>query len=407
MKNQNGKIIITGADGYIGSNLRDFLETKGYEVYPLTQGESKKERFYQVEITDEESVFKVINNINPNIVIHTAGKASLAQCEKDKHSAWKINVEGTKNVIAAIKRINPIIKLVFLSSDYVFSGEKGNYKENDEPNPLTYYGKTKVESENNIKENLENYIICRTANVYGRGGNFFNFIVESLNKNVKIEVFEDVFYTPTYIDYFLDCLNKLLESDFKGIIHAVGREKISRYDFALIVADILGKDKNLVLAVKQATDGLIAKDCSLNSGFIQGYLKNFCPSIEDSLRYCLRNLIYPYFYFGDKRGKILGLIQGLKWEEVNYIESLKNQTRGNHYHKKTTEGFFIIEGKIKVTLNFIEEKKKEVFNAENGDFFIVKPGTIHTFEVLEDSKWINMLSEPMIEGANDIHKIIN
>jgi dTDP-4-dehydrorhamnose reductase len=302
---QNRKIIITGADGYLGSNLKNFLGSKGYEIHALTEGGSKREKFYQVDVTDKESVFKVIKSVNPEIIIHAAGISSLSQCEKENNLAWKINVEGTRNVIAAIRKVNSKIKLVFLSSDYAFSGEKGNYKESGVLKPKTFYGKTKVQSENDIKEGLENYIICRTANVYGRGGNFFNFIVENLDKNLKTEVFEDVFYTPTYIDYLLDCVYKLLEKDFKGVIHVAGKEKISRHQFALIVAEVLNKDKKLIKATKQPVGGLIAKDSSLNTSFSLKYINNFCPTMEKSLQYCFGNLIYPYFYFKDGRGQIL------------------------------------------------------------------------------------------------------
>jgi len=398
------KILITGADGYIGSNLKIYLESRGYEVYALTQEGSKRERYYQVDIIDEKTVLKVIKEIDPSVIIHTAGISSLNQCEKDKDFAWKVNVEGTRNIIEAVKKINSSIKLIFMSSDYVFDGERGDYKESDKLNPKTYYGKTKAESEKDIKEGLENYVICRTANVYGRGGNFFNFVCESLSQGKSIDVFNDVFYTPTYIDYLVNCVGSLLEKDFKGVIHVTGKEKVSRYQFALLVAEAFGMDKNLIKAVKQPDGGLIAKDSSLNSTFSLEYLNNFCPTIEKSLRYCSGDLISPYFYFKDERGRIHGIIRGYSWEEINYVESLKQQVRGNHYHKKTVEGFYIIEGEIKVILKELPEGKNKEFIVTAGDAFMIKPGTLHTFEILEDSKWINMLSKPMGDVDKDIFK---
>ena len=131
----------------------------------------------------------------------------------------KVNVETTRNLIDAILKIDQNVKFVFLSSDYVFDGQRGNYREEDDINPQTVYGKTKALSETDIKERLENFVICRTANVYGRGGNFFNFVLGALEQNRSVDVFDDAFFTPTYIDYLLDSLKALIEMDFKGIIH--------------------------------------------------------------------------------------------------------------------------------------------------------------------------------------------
>ncbi len=228
---------------------------------------------------------------------------------------------------------------------------------------------------------------------------------ESLSQGKSIDVFNDVFYTPTYIDYLVNCVGGLLEKDFKGVIHVTGKEKVSRYQFALLVAEAFGMDKNLIKAVKQPDGGLIAKDSSLNSTFSLEYLNNFCPTIEKSLRYCSGDLISPYFYFKDERGKIIGLIQDEKFEEINYIESKGDSIRGNHYHRETKEAFFIISGKIRVELTDVEDKKKSAFIVEGGDFFIVRPNTNHIFYVLENSVWINMLSKSMKNGEEDFFKL--
>lgn len=398
------KVVITGAEGYIGSNLKSHFEKNGYEVYSLTLVDSKKERYYQVNITEKDRVMEVLEKINPDVVIHTAGISSLNQCEKDKDLAWKVNVAGTRNIIEAIKKVNPSIKLIFMSSDYVFDGEKGDYKEDDETKPKTYYGVNKLESEKDIKKELENFIICRTANVYGRGGNFFNFLHDSLIQEKSVDVYDNVFYTPTFIDYLTDSVLKLVESDFKGIIHVAGREKISRYFFALVMADVLNKPKELVTDSKQPEDGLISKDSSLNTDLIKKTLNNFCPETKKSLQYCFNNLISPYFYFKDDRGEIRGLIQDMDFEEINYVESEKGAVRGNHYHKETKEAFFIISGKIRIELTDVETREKKIFMAEDKDFFIIKPNTMHTFYVLEDSKWLNMLSKSMRGENKDFYR---
>jgi dTDP-4-dehydrorhamnose reductase len=401
-KNLTNKVLITGSEGYVGSNLKTFLRNAGYDVYGIDLKTVSDEKIHQLDMTDVQRLLGVLDSIKPDIVIHTAALSSLNECEKNPDLAMKINVETTRNLANAIARINKNVKLVFLSSDYVFDGKHGNYREADEVNPQTVYGKTKALSEVYIREHLENYIICRTANVYGRGGNFFNFLFGMLEQNKYVEVFDDVFYTPTYIDYLLDSLKALLDLDFKGIMHIVGSERLSRYDFALKMAEILGKEKSLIQPVK-TVDKLIAKDSSLNCEYSRKVLQNHWPSVEESLHYCFGNLIQPYFYHNDQRGKIVGIFQGLKWEEINCIESSRGSVRGNHYHKETLEGIFVIDGAIKVTFIDMARNSKRSFVGKKGATFIINPNILHAFEMLEDSKWINMLSKPFSDKSKDIH----
>lgn len=398
------KIIVTGASGYVGSNLIKFLKGAEYDVYGVTSKEMREEKIYRLDLIDSQKLLDVLNLLKPNVIFHTAALSSLSECEKNPELAMRINVEATRNIIDAIRNVNLDIKLVFLSSDYVFDGRKGNYNEDDAVNPQTFYGKTKMLSESDVKKYLENYIICRTANIYGKGGIFFNFVLAALEKNKTIDVYDDVFYTPTYIDYLLDSLRQLIEIGYKGVIHIAGSERVSRYDFALKMAEILEKDKTLIRPIKQNRERkLIAKDSSLNCEHSRKILKNYWPSIEESLHYCFGNLIPPYFYSVNGRGKFVGIFQGHRWKEINYVESIKGSVRGNHYHKETKEGFFIIDGKISVTLIDVMNRSKKAFIANKGDTFLVNPNTLHTFEILENSKWINMLSKPFNTEAKDIH----
>ncbi|PIR73460.1 MAG: hypothetical protein COU40_01845 [Candidatus Moranbacteria bacterium CG10_big_fil_rev_8_21_14_0_10_35_21] len=399
------KIAITGAAGYLGSNLKKYFTDKAEDVYSLDKNIINDTNFIQTDLINYEEVLSALRKVSPDVIIHTAALSSLAQCEKDQKLASKINIQGTKNIIEAIKQVNPNIKLIFISSDYVFAGDRGNYREEDERNSKTFYGQTKKVAEDEIKTNLTNYIICRTAAIYGRGGNFFNFLVDSFNQNKEIEVYDNVFFTPTYIDYLIDSLAKLLEKDFNGIVHIAGKDVVSRYQFALKIATALGKGEGLIKQNQQPAGGLIAQDSSLNSDCVKKILNNFCPSLEKTLNYCFNDFVYSYFSFIDDRGKLIGLSQNYKWEEINYIESAKEATRGGHYHKMTKEGFYIIDGKVKIKLHNLANNYQRVFSVESGDFFIVEPEMVHTFEVLEDARWINMLSQAIKGKDKDIYKI--
>ena len=276
------RILITGSNGYIGSNLEDYLQNS-WQIYTTDLTESKKANFFPADISVFKSISKVIETSCPDVIVHTAGMSSLAKCEESWDLAERINVIGTKNIIRAINKFNPKIKLVFLSSDYVFDGERGNYSEKDIPKPKTIYGKNKLKSERDISKNLENYIIIRSANVYGRGGNFFNFLVRNLEESKPEKYFSNSFYTPTYIDYLLEAIKKLIEKNFKGLIHIVGKERTSRYSFALETAKAFGKSPSLVIESKQSEASLLSKDSSLNSNYSIKKLDMVSPRIRVSL----------------------------------------------------------------------------------------------------------------------------
>lgn len=398
------KILITGANSYIGSNLKEFLR-QNFRIYSLVRKEIKGERVYQADIRDAGKLRQLVKKIEPDVVIHTAWLTGLKRNEENPDLAHEINVGGTKNLVEAIKQMTPSAKLLFISSEGVFKGDKGDYKEMDKCNPQTVYGKTKLLAERYIRKELKDFIVCRTANAFGGGGgSFFNFLLDALKNNQKVDIYKDVFYNPTYIGYLMDCLRKLIEMDFKGVIHIVGQEKLSRYQFARKVAKALNKDLSLIKPANQPKDGLWLKDCSLNTQKVRKLLNNFCPSLEKALHYCFGNLIPPYFYFADDRGKILGINQTEKWAEVNFIESVKGAVRGNHYHKETREGIYIIEGEIKVSIRDLKKQTERSFIVEGGDIFFIEKYHLHSFEVMKDSKWINMLTKVMKEGREDIFK---
>lgn len=396
------RAIITGGDGYVGRHLVDAL-AKEYEVFPTVVKSKNLKNEEIVDITIADDVSKMIAKIKPDLIIHTAGLSSLGECEKDPENAKKINFLGTKNIADCITGHKT--KLVFFSSDYVFDGKRGNYKENDVANSKTVYGQTKLEAENYIKNNLNNFIIIRTANIFGDGGNFFNFICGSLEQKQEVEVFSNVFFTPTYIHFLTDSLVKLVQKDFIGTIHIAGKDKVSRYQFAQKIAlSLLGQRSPLLKATKQI-EGLISTDSSLNCELLTSEIKTYVPSIDEALKHNFYGINIPYFWHKDHRGLIRGITQSMKIEELNYIESLKGCERGGHYHEFTSEGFYVISGLIRVTMQNISTNICRSFTAKKGDVFIIEPGWTHNFVALSNSSWINFLSKKMDVGSPDIHKL--
>lgn len=287
------KLLITGADGYLGNNLREYFKDK-FKIYCFSRRETKDNNYFYGDIISSKDVHNCVRKVNPDIVFHTAALSSLSLCEKDLQTAEKVNVSGTVNLINAMSKVNPKSKLIFFSSDYVFDGTKGNYKENDILKPKTVYGKTKAISEEKIKLSALNYIIIRTANVFGRGGKFFEYVCKNLTDEISFEAYKDVYYTPTYIDYLLDSISILIDKKYEGTIHLAGKNRLSRFEFAGYVAEKMKKGLSLIKPVNQPNGGLLAKDSSLNTNNSRKILNNYFPGIKDCLKYSLDNSFYRF-----------------------------------------------------------------------------------------------------------------
>lgn len=402
---KKNKILVTGSYGFIGSNAVSFFIKNNQNVYGIDIKNIKKDKYFQIDITNKKEIQKIIQKIKPDVIVHTAAMSSLKNCENDKTLAQKINVEATKNIVESIK--NHSCKMIFISSDYVFPGTKGNYKENDIADPKTIYGKNKLEAENYIKLNCKDYAICRTANVYGLGGgNFFNFVLDNLNNGNTIDIYKNTFFTPTYILDILNCLLIIINKQLSGVFHLAGHSKESRYSFGKKIAKYFSKNQNLIIPINKPLEDLTLLDSSLNSTKTAKKLNYNFKSTDESLK----NTVFfyrkqkPYFIKKDQRGLIYGISQNLVWKEINYIESKIDTVRGNHYHKKAIEGFFIISGEMKIDIFNIKSKIKETFIAKKGNIFVINPYEIHTFTMLKKSSWINMLTVPMDSEKSDIYQ---
>lgn len=196
-----------------------------------------------------------------------------------------INVNGTRNIVEIAEEINA--KLIYISTDYVFDGEKGMYKENDQTNPVDYYGETKLEGENVVKETCDDYLIVRPSVLYGWNPvklNFVTWMIKELKEGNKINIVKDQFNTPTLADDLAELILELIKKESFGIFHISGSERISRFDFALKIAGIFDLNKNLIKPITTDQLNWIAKrpmDSSLDVSKISGIRKPL--NVEDSL----------------------------------------------------------------------------------------------------------------------------
>ncbi|MBX5327188.1 MAG: dTDP-4-dehydrorhamnose reductase [Candidatus Bathyarchaeia archaeon] len=281
------KIIITGASGLLGSKLVETTK-RFYEVTPTHSGAPLFTNSIRMDVTDFNQVSEVFNRIQPEFVVHTAAMTNVDRCETDKKNAWKINVQGTENVAKMCAKY--AAKLVYVSTDYVFDGEKGLYSEDDATAPINYYGLTKLEGENKVKQYCKDYVIARTSVLYGwheRKPNFATWVINSLRNNMPITVVDDHFNSPTLADNLAEIILETLQKNLTGTYHTAGDERISRYDFAKTIANTFLLNEELITPTKMSQlKAWVAKrprDSSLSVNKAKETLKTRLMNIKESL----------------------------------------------------------------------------------------------------------------------------
>jgi dTDP-4-dehydrorhamnose reductase len=281
------RLLVTGASGLLGNRIVELAKSY-YTIVPLHNTKPLQSNSLKIDITKAIEVLSLFNRLKPAVVIHTASETNVDKCETDKRHAWKINVEGARNIAEACRKVNA--KLVAISTDYVFDGEKGGYTEEDKPNPVSYYGLTKLEGEKQVINYCKNYAILRTSVLYGWHSwkqNFATWVINKLKQQQEITVVEDHYNTPTLADNLAEMAVEVAEKDLQGIYHASGNERISRYEFAKRIAKTFDLNSSLIKPVKMSQlAAWIAKrprDSSLDTSKIQKQLKTKPLNITEGL----------------------------------------------------------------------------------------------------------------------------
>lgn len=230
------KILITGAYGMLGSDLREIL--KNHEL--IATG------FKELDITNEEKVIEFICENSPEIVINAAAYTAVDDCETNYDDAYAVNAIGPRNLAIACNKID--IPLIHISTDYVFDGSKNTpLLEDDELGPQSAYGKTKLEGEKFIQENTEKYFILRTAWLYGvHGGNFVQTMLNLAKEHDKITVVNDQIGSPTFSYDLAKGISNLLNSEKYGIYHLTNEGECSWSEFAKDIFELSKIDLKLI-----------------------------------------------------------------------------------------------------------------------------------------------------------------
>ena len=248
---------------------------QGFEVYSSDiQTLTLNGNFVKMDVTNKVQVEEVFQNIQPDVVIHAASLTDVDKCELDKDLAWKINVEGTKNINQATELTESF--LIYISTDYVFSGEKGCYVESDAADPQNYYGLTKLIAEE-IVATQPQYLIVRPSVIYGATPaagkvNFALWLIESLRRGERVKIVTDQWNTPTLNTNLAEMTLETIKRRLVGTYHLSGATRVSRFEFAREIADVFGLDKSLITKAKSSQfswPALRPVDSSLDTSLAQ------------------------------------------------------------------------------------------------------------------------------------------
>ena len=257
------RILVTGANGLLGQALVQYLAAQqSYDV--LATGRDKQARFasascgyISLDITDFENTRQLFLDFEPDVVVNCAAMTQVDLCETEKSACWKVNVDAVEHLVKLCRTHST--KLVHVSTDFIFDGESGPYKETDRPDPVNYYGKSKVASENAVRSLPDKYwTIIRTVLVYGHAEqmsrtNIATWIIDNLALGKSINVVTDQFRSPTYVEDLARGIEKSIRYEKYGVFHISGRDMVSIFEFATKIAEVFSFDKDLLHPVDAST----------------------------------------------------------------------------------------------------------------------------------------------------------
>ena len=249
------KIVITGSNGLLGQTLVNLLmkEPENYSVFGLSKGDNRMNRndflYYDIDITNYAQLEECISYIHPSFIINTAAMTNVDTCEIKPKECNNLNTEAVKYLTQICAKLN--IHFIQISTDFIFDGSMGVYKETDLPNPLSIYGHSKLKAENIVKNSGVNFSILRTILVYGKVANLKRnnivlWVKDMLENNKEITIVDDQFRMPTYVEDLAMVCKLSIDKNIKGVYHVSSNELLSVFEIANQIATVFGLNKKLI-----------------------------------------------------------------------------------------------------------------------------------------------------------------
>lgn len=284
------KLLITGASGLLGINLSLYAQRQGYDVCGWTNAHTLKAPFETrtLDITDKESVGAALEEIKPDLVVHTAALANLEACDKAPKAAYRINAEVPGELAYRLRKMG--VPLVHISTDAVFDGSKGNYREIDMPNPINSYAHSKLMGEEAVRGEYKDALIARVV-FYGWSLSGKRSLAEFFYNRLKAEDtangFIDMIFTPLYVEHLASLLLEASEKGLSGLYHFFGSQALSKYAFGVSLAREFGFDETLVSPIETADSGLTTPrslNLSMNTDKLVNALGHDLPGLDLGLK---------------------------------------------------------------------------------------------------------------------------
>ena len=249
------RILVVGSNGMLGQSLCRFYSKQ--KIVRLL-GCSIEDRsfvngfdYLQSDITKRNDIKKVILDFYPDYIINASAYTNVDKSETEREEAWKVNVKGVEYLAEAARILDA--RIIHISTDYIFDGRNGPYTENEKPNPLGYYARTKLASENALRISGVLYTILRTNVLYGSDSNcktgFVRWLVSSLREGKEVRIVTDQINNPTFVDDLVQAISKVVEYNKTGIYNIGGKEFLSRFEFSEMIAEFFELNKNLIKPV--------------------------------------------------------------------------------------------------------------------------------------------------------------
>lgn len=249
------KVLITGSNGLLGQYLVQRLSAlPEYEVIATGRGANRLRRqdgykYESVNLADEAAVKGLIERSQPDVIIHAGAMTQADDCERNKDACWMVNVTATRYLLQGAERTGAFF--LFLSTDFVFDGLDGPYKEDDPVNPVNYYGASKAAAERIVKQSKAAWAIARTVLVYGvaddpRRSNIITWVKSNLEQKKKLKVVNDQWRTPTLVQDLAEGCKLIIDKRAEGIFHLSGKDMLTPYDMAVQVAGYLDLETKLL-----------------------------------------------------------------------------------------------------------------------------------------------------------------
>ena len=252
------KIMVTGSNGLLGQKLTDLslldpeIELIATSIGPNRHNIKGGYVYEELDILDQDRLHDLVEKYQPDAIIHTAAMTNVDTCEVERTKCYALNVQAVKNLVQVCEEMD--IQLIHLSTDFIFDGEDGPYTEEAEPNPLSYYGETKLESELILKKSSCRWAILRTIIVYGivndmSRSNIVLWAKGALEKGEPINVVNDQWRMPTLAEDLAECCLLAVKKNASGVFNVSGKDLMSILEIVERVADHYGLDKSLIRAI--------------------------------------------------------------------------------------------------------------------------------------------------------------